>query len=230
MTSIRPPRPHSARLVVVSCLILFSGPVPVQATPSNLCVHAARAAAEQTGVPVGVMQAITLVETGQRRDGVVRPWPWAVNAAGEGQWFDTPGAAETRVQGLIDRGETNVDLGCFQLNYRWHARNFASIADMLDPDRNAEYAARYLAGLYARTGDWSSAAAAYHSATPEYAARYRLKFDTAFAAFAGGGALMAEAGTEGRTNSFPLLIAGRRGRFGSLVPGTDGAVPLFGAP
>jgi hypothetical protein len=200
------------------------------ADPSDLCVAAARDAAEQTEVPLDVLLAITLIETGQSRDGEVKPWPWAINAGGDSHWFDTSAEAETHVQDLLERGATNVDLGCFQLNYRWHAQNFASIADMLDPERNATYAARYLMGLQERTGDWGSAAAGYHSSTPEYAERYRLKFDKAYAALGGREVLLAEAEIEDATNGFPLLIAGRSGQFGSLVPASDGALPLFGSP
>lgn len=215
--------------IAVSLAVVISA-APAFASPPDLCLKAALDASERTGVPYKVLLAITLVETGQRRNGEVRPWPWATNSGGDSRWFDTMAEAETHVQGLLDHGVTNVDLGCFQLNYRWHAHNFASISDMLDPGQNAEYAARYLVALQARTGDWGSAAAAYHSATPEYAQRYRTKFDTAYAALDGGEVLLAGAETGERTNGFPLLIAGRNGQFGSLVPSTDGAMPLFGSP
>lgn len=52
----------------------------------------------------------------------------------------------------IGQGAGNLDIGCFQLNYRWHGAAFASLADMFDPDRNATYAADYLASHYQRTG------------------------------------------------------------------------------
>ena len=230
MPSIRTCRNTSFFRAILGGLAVLICPVPAFASPSDLCIEAARDAAERTGVPYHVLLAITLIETGQRRDGDVRPWPWATNSSGDSRWFDTLAEAEAHVQGLLDQGLTNVDLGCFQLNYRWHARNFASVSDMLDPGLNADYAARFLRDLQTRTGDWGSAAAAYHSSTPEYAQRYRMKFDTAYAALDGGEVLLAEAETDERTNGFPLLIAGRNGQFGSLVPSTAGAVPLFGAP
>ena len=204
--------------------------------PSALCLAAAADAAQQEGVPYNVLLALTLVETGQRRDGEFRPWPWTVNEGGEGQWFATKAEAETHAQAALDQGATNVDLGCFQLNYRWHAENFGSLEEMLDPGMNAAYAARFLAQLYADTGSWSDAAAAYHSRTPEYAAIYRDKFDGVLAALDGGGgdgggpALVAAAEPVERVNRFPLLIGGRGGTNGSLVPASQGAVRLIGGP
>ncbi len=203
---------------------------PGLAATSDLCVQAARDASEETGVPYKVLLAITVVETGQLHNGKNKPWPWAVNAGGEGHWFDNLTEAELHVQGLLDQGSTNIDLGCFQLNYRWHRQHFASISEMLDPARNAEYAARYLVSLRKRTGDWGSAAAAYHSGTPQYADRYRTRFDEAYAALDGEEIFTADERTDDGANGFPLLIAGRSGQFGSLVPSSDRAAALFGSP
>lgn len=195
--------------------------------PSNLCLKAASDAAARTGVPYEVLLAISKVETG--RDD--RPWPWTVNFGGDGKWYDSAADAEAGATEAIDQGATNVDLGCFQLNYRWHSEGFASVADMLDPERNATYAARFLAAHYAQTGDWSSAAAAYHSGTPEYAQAYQAKFDAAYANLGGPEAPAAPKPAEiERTNRFPLLIAGGTGSNGSLVPAGSGGLRLIGEP
>jgi hypothetical protein len=208
-------------------LPMILGPLPAWASadPSELCLRAASEAAQRTGVPYEVLKAIALVETG--RGG--KPWPWTVNDGGEGAWFDSAAEAEAHVAILLQEGRTNVDLGCFQLNYRWHAESFASIADMLDPARNAEYAASYLSEQFAVTGDWTEAAAAYHSATPEFAEIYREKFDRALAGLSGEEG-PPPADEPARLNRFPLLLAGTGGRNGSLVPATAGGIRLIGAP
>jgi soluble lytic murein transglycosylase-like protein len=100
---------------------------------------------------------------------------------------------------------------------------------MLDPEGNALYAAEYLAGHYARTGDWALAAAAYHSATPEYADRYLARYEETFAGL-GGDPTETGGDAAPRSNGFPLLIAGASGRNGSLVPATSGGLRLFGGP
>lgn len=221
---------RTARFSIWTCLslaTLMTTPVQSREDPSKLCLQAASDAAARTGVPYDVLLAISKVETG--RDD--RPWPWTVNFGGDGKWYDSAAEAEAGVNEALNQGATNVDLGCFQLNYRWHAQGFASVADMLDPDRNAVYAANFLAEQFARTGDWALAAAAYHSATPEYAEIYKAKFE---AAYSGQGdpdlTPPPEPQDISRTNRFPLLMAGGAGSNGSLVPTGSGGLRLIGGP
>lgn len=205
--------------------LLTPEPGRTMGNPAELCREAAARASAHSGVPYAVLLAITTVESG-RND---QPWPWTVNFGGSGQWFDSPAEAAASVARALDDGATNLDLGCFQLNYRWHAAAFASVEEMLDPIRNANYAAEYVAKQYERTGDWALAAAAYHSATPEYAMVYRVKFETAYARLSGE-TVPAEAALPERRNKFPLLLAGNSGRYGSLFSATAGLRPLIGGP
>jgi hypothetical protein len=76
----------------------------------------------------------------------------------------------------VKRGITNIDIGCFQINYRWHADGFRSLDDMFHPELNALYAARFLSELYREFGNWTEAVGAYHSRTSKYADRYLSKF------------------------------------------------------
>lgn len=215
---------HSARFPALLALVVFATDLSAKTAP-DICRDAARQAAERSGVPFDVLMAISIVETGH--DG--KPWPWTINVDGEGHWLESAEAAAELVEQALGEGVTNVDLGCFQLNLRWHAGSFTSAEDMLDPARNALYAANYLAGHFAKTGDWALAAAAYHSATPEHADRYRARFEEAWAGFDGWET--AEVASEAeRVNSFPLLVSGQTGRQGSLVPATSGGLRLIGGP
>ena len=144
---------------------------------AELCKHAATRAAAREGVPLSVMTAIMLGESGRRHDGAVSAWPWTVNMQGTGVWFDDRSQALAYIAQHHARGARSYDVGCFQINWRWHADNFASIEQMIDPQANAIYAARFLSALYQELGDWSRAAGAYHSRTPRYANRYRARFD-----------------------------------------------------
>ncbi len=187
------------------------------------CQAAARQAAHQTGVPEAVLLAISIAETGRSKAGSLQPWPWAMNTGGESHWFNSADDLYLAAEAVLRDGKTNVDLGCFQLNYRWHAAGFASLDQMIDPVENARYAAGFLADLYAETGDWALAAAAYHSRTPEYAAQYQARFETILASLSDETA--ADAAFQDsiepiapRINQFPLLQAGARGSTGSLVP------------
>ncbi len=169
------------RLALRSVLALAAMllPVPAAATPSAagstpaLCLDAARAAAARHGIPAGMMHAITLVETRRKVGGVSGPWPWTLNIDGQGYWYDTRTEALAHAEREVARGRFSVDLGCFQLNYRWHGENFNALDEMLEPALAADYAARFLGQLFAETGDWMRAAGLYHSRTPVRARRYR---------------------------------------------------------
>lgn len=144
---------------------------------ADICEQVAQQASAETGVPAEILAALTLTETGRRRDGEVRPWAWSVNAEGAGTWFDDPAAALRFAQDRVAQGRTNVDIGCFQINFRWHGENFASVGEMFDPLANARYAARFVANLHAEMGDWRTAAGAFHSRRPQDANRYLARFD-----------------------------------------------------
>lgn len=185
-----------------------------------LCDRAAVQAARDTGVPLETLLALTRTETGRGRPGATRPWPWAVNRGGQGAWFATRADAAEAVAQALEGGETNIDIGCFQLNYRWHGDAFATVDAMFDPLPNARYAARFLLSLYSETGDWRSAAGAFHSRRPAEAAAYLDRFDSVLA---GLSEITPDAGlatlhAAQRINAFPLLTAGAPGVPGSLVP------------
>ncbi|QYX58460.1 transglycosylase SLT domain-containing protein [Roseovarius sp. SCSIO 43702] len=210
-----------AGFILAPLAICIAGDVAAADRQSIACDAAARAAAERTGVPTWVLRTITRVETGRAHDGVVQPWPWTVNMEGKGHWFKTRAAALRFAQAELARGARSFDVGCFQINHRWHGEAFASIDDMFDPLRNALYAARFLVRLHDETGDWSRAAGAYHSRTEVHARRYSAKFDAISASLPSDPAPRSLAArSEGREeNAYPLLQAGvTTGRLGSLTP------------
>lgn len=206
---------------------------PVTATPSDLCLAAARSASAKTDVPAEVLLAIAQTETGRSRGAQVQPWPWTVNVDGAGHWFDDAQTAYIFANAQFERGERSFDVGCFQLNYRWHGENFTSIEAMFDPEAGANYAAQLLSRLYAEKGDWSAAAGAYHSRTPEYARRYRARFDRFYVdvknEFASAVRFSQVDPAQAsivvpRQNMFPLLQGGMgRSLLGSLVPLSSGS-------
>lgn len=204
---------------------------------AEICESAARVASDQSGVPLDVLRAISLTETGRKAGGAFQPWPWTVNMEGVGKWFETLPEARDYVDRHFARGARSFDVGCFQINYRWHGKAFDSIDDMFDPVTNAKYAARFLRELYQETGDWSAAAGAYHSRTPKYANKYKARFNriranltappTVVYAQAAPGDAIAQPASAPRVNSFPLLRRGPSTGFGSLVPLDSGRPRLI---
>ena len=200
-------------------LVLLSVPGGVLAGPAPnhglLCEKAAREVAATTGVPPSVLLAITLAETGRTQDGAFSPWPWTLNVAGQGFWFDKPEDARQFIRQQIDSGNRNFDVGCFQINYYWHQGASLRPDSMLDPLTSARYAASFLKTLHDESGDWSTAAGAYHSRTPHYAEKYRKRFDRIRSAY-----LDQDHGHDLqplRRNAFPLFLVSE-GKFtkGSL--------------
>ncbi len=219
------------RLILAGAVSFASSLGEANATPdtAHLCEAAARTASAATGVPVSVLQAISLTETGRKLDRDFRPWPWTVNMEGKGVWFDDPDTAKSYVFKHFRRGARSFDIGCFQINYKWHGSAFSSIEQMFIPEENALYAARFLQDLYKETGSWSKAAGAYHSRTKKYADKYRARFDKYRTKLAKADTLPtpqpqspASPGAQVialRVNTYPLLqdASGQRAR-GSLVP------------
>jgi hypothetical protein len=172
--------PVLALLWAVACLA-----APAAADPADICEAAIARGAAREGVPQEVLHAISLTETGRNDGGRFRPYPWAINREGQGHWFGSREEALAFARASVAAGRPSFDVGCFQINYYWHGRNFASLEAMFDPEIGAAYAARFLRSLYAGRGDWSLAAGAYHSQTPERAGLYRARFDRILAGLAG---------------------------------------------
>ncbi len=160
------------RLFILLCgLVLWTAAsaargVPHSA-PSQLCLNAVAAAEHAQRTPDRLLVSIGRVESGRPdpRIGSVQPWPWTINAEGQGHFFDTKEQAIAAVEALQARGVRSIDVGCMQVNLMHHPHAFASLAEAFEPHANARYAARFLIALHRELGDWQRAIAAYHSQT-----------------------------------------------------------------
>ncbi len=151
---------------------------PLTAAPLGLLCRAAIAGAEQgQAIPAHLMAAIGRVESGRRDEatGAQHPWPWTVNAEGQGFFFDTKAQAVAAVRGMQAHGVKSIDVGCMQVNLMHHPDAFPSLEQAFDPPANAAYAARFLRQLFGQAGDWTKAVALYHSATPALSEPYAKK-------------------------------------------------------
>ena len=164
-------------VAIAFVLVSFSSMLEASDRESARCEAAIAQGARDTGVPQEVLHAISLTETGRKENGRLRPWPWAINREGQGYWFKTREEAMHFARTSLAEGRKSFDVGCFQINYRWHGHNFTSLEAMFDPVTGARYAGTFLRDLYAESGDWSRAAGSYHSRTPHFANIYRTRFD-----------------------------------------------------
>ena len=150
-----------------------------QARTAELCLSAARRAEQLAQMPEGMVTGIMLAETGrwskERRRSY--PWPWTVTSGTEAWFAPTRPEAVAIVQRLQAQGRTNIDVGCMQINLRWHPDAFDTIEQALDPVRNIAYGTAFLGALFEEHASWSKAVAAYHSRDPERGEAYLARVE-----------------------------------------------------
>jgi|APSaa5957512622_1039677.scaffolds.fasta_scaffold29687_2 hypothetical protein len=142
---------------------------------SEICAQGTARVERATGIPSGLLGALSLAETGRwnpdRQESFA--WPWTVMAEGRGRYFESKDEAVAEVYALLDLGLTNIDVGCMQINLHYHGGAFADIEQAMDPAANIAYAGRYLSNLYKAAKSWPTAAGYYHSMTPDRGNAYR---------------------------------------------------------
>ena len=155
----------------------LAAPEPLPRESGDLCRAAVSRQERAHGVPDQLLSAISMVESGRwdekKRAGIA--WPWTVTSGGNGNFFPTKAAAIAEVRRLQAKGVRNIDVGCMQVNLKYHPKAFASLEEAFDPTSNAAYAADFLSRLYDGAGSWLEAAAAYHSVEPKEGDYYRRK-------------------------------------------------------
>lgn len=134
---------------------------------SNSDCNTAIANAERKyGIPPYMLRAIAITESG--REG--QPYPWAMNIQGRAHYAKDP----QEIVSIVNRygSRSSIDIGCAQVNLKWHAHRFADWKSLIDPQTNADYAAYHLLELRREFGNWSRAVSAYHSRTGWRGANY----------------------------------------------------------
>ncbi len=178
--------PKTGAVLLAAALTVLEAGSAMARTPS--CEAYALRAEKDAGIPTYLLASISRTETGHTRRGRgFGAWPWTLNIKGKGYYFDTKEAAITAMKQAMRDGLNSIDVGCMQLNYRWHGAAFASIDDMFDPATNAAYAAKFLAYLNDRYGSWEEAVKHYHSSTESLGQKYLKKVQTAFQDFSKDG-------------------------------------------
>ncbi len=188
MTRLRYVTPFSKRHLqaTLAALSLLSAAAPKAALADSALIAGARQCTQyfpveekKNAIPTHLLAAIATTESGRydKDLGMAVPWPWTINVDGKGYYFSSKAEAMAQVQSLLARGHQSVDVGCMQVNLKYHPRAFASLDQAFDPAVNVAYAAKFLRDNYATYGDWIKATAAYHSATPLYGNRYLVEIE-----------------------------------------------------
>lgn len=148
------------------------GPLP----PEAQCIAAILDAERAAGIADHLLLAIGFTESGRRtEDRLFTAWPWTVNTEGRSHYFPTREAAIAFVRDAQARGVRSIDVGCLQVNLKWHPDAFPDLDTAFDPVANARYAAGFLNALRRDHGSLETAIARYHSAQSERGEAYRQR-------------------------------------------------------
>ena len=145
--------------IALAAASISSGSVLATHAATNPCEPEILKAADRYNIPVGILYAVGLTETGNK--GSLQPN--ALNIEGKPVFPASRTAAIAAFEKARRGGATLIDLGCMQINHHYHAEHFRSLGDMLDPKQNVDYAARFLLTLKHRHDTWSMAVARYHA-------------------------------------------------------------------
>src|ERR1700689_54197 len=152
-------RPMGVRLGAALLAIAAFSAAPARAEESLACEREMTRAAALSGVPLNVLYSVGLTETG--RKGELSPYD--MNIDGKDRHSAPLAEAMASFAGAKAQGAKLIDIGCMQINHHWHGAGFASLSEMFDPERNVEYAARFLKTLRAEEGSWTLAVARYNA-------------------------------------------------------------------
>ncbi|MBN9079911.1 MAG: transglycosylase SLT domain-containing protein [Rhizobiales bacterium] len=151
-------------LVPLALAFIFSSSAALQAqinapATAATCEREMLRASQKYKVPLAVLYAVGLTETGKK--GSMQPY--AMNVDGKAIFSRSLVEAQSKFQGFLNSGAKFIDVGCMQINHRFHGKQFRSLAHMFNPPDNVDYAARFLVELKAREQTWTMAVARYNA-------------------------------------------------------------------
>ncbi|PCJ26129.1 MAG: lytic transglycosylase [Rickettsiales bacterium] len=125
-------------------------------------------------LPKDTLYAISLQETQKThsKHNIWFAWPWTINVGGKGYYFKNKEEAIKFARAKIKSGKKSIDVGCMQINLKYHAKAFDSLEEAFTPAKNIAYAAKMLKDNHRRFGSWREAIGRYHSGIKKRAVRY----------------------------------------------------------
>ncbi len=137
---------------------------------SNQCLKAIDLMADKTIVPLNLLLQVAKVESGFGLHKM--PWPWAIQVQDKSYYFKNQIAANLYIKQLLSLGIENFDVGCFQINWRWHKDKVRCPQELLNPIKNTLIAAQFLKDLKTQHHSWLKAVSYYHSSDPHQGKNY----------------------------------------------------------
>ena len=124
-----------------------------------------RLVAAAYGIPVQLFYALALAESGKSIASMNRrrPWPWTLNIAGEGVYFNTRWEAWRALDESLRAGQDSVDIGLMQVNWHFHQHRLGNSWLALEPYYNLAVGAEILKDCYQHRRDWWASVGCYHA-------------------------------------------------------------------
>ena len=152
----------------------------------ELCQIAVDKAEKNYQIKSNLLQTIASVESGRwnAQAGKRVAWPWTVHANGKGHYYKSKAEAVAAVKDMQQRGISNIDVGCMQINLKYHGEAFANLDEAFDPEKNVTYSAQFLRQLYKRNKqNWTKTAMHYHSRNLRKGTNYKNRLEKHYAQF-----------------------------------------------
>ena len=162
-------------IFTLSFLILVKEALADNNDKLKLCENTIESVELQTDIPKGLLLGIGKAEAIRKINNKYIIWPWTINHAGKSLFFDNKEQMKNYVFKNLKRKDFNIDVGCMQINIKWHKNNFKKISDMFEVNPNISYAASFLKQLKNKHGSWDKAIKHYHSSDPKKNNPYLIK-------------------------------------------------------
>lgn len=125
-------------------------------------------------MPQNLLRAISVTESGRWFKSVNKSvaWPWTINVQGKGYYYPSKREAISAVEAFQAKGIESIDVGCMQINLKYHPNAFTNLEQAFEPRYNVGYAAVFLKRNYDRFNNWKTAVKRYHNSDPRLGKRY----------------------------------------------------------
>lgn len=131
---------------------------PQPAPQAYSCPELIANAEARRQIPRGLLMAIAVTESGLNGT----PNPFAMNIAGRAYHAKNTSEMSQIITANKKRGITSIDVGCMQINLKYHEDNFQSYKQLLNSATNVEYGASYLIKLAREQNSWREGVMDYH--------------------------------------------------------------------
>lgn len=114
---------------------------------------------ESRAIPRGLLMAIAVTESGLNG----QPDPLAMNIAGRGFRASSVTQMASIIADQARHGVRSIDVGCMQVNLKYHGMKFERPTDLLSSPVNVAYAGDFLVRLALESKSWRDAVMSYHN-------------------------------------------------------------------